>query len=326
MAAEHTVFNCSELNDILEIHYPLHVLDAKTCGFASANIYRITTDQGIYCLKEFQTKITEEKLIREVYVCKHLLEQGFSVPKHVKTKEDTFYFSHKGHLCALYHWLDGVHLRSYSGTREQVGESAELYARLLHSMGSLSIEFPTPDMFDHSPVALDQSIMEHKALLHLTSDDTITRELNQKIQMLEKMKYFDWSSEEDITWKNSHGDYNPFQFLYQNGTISSVLDFMSARKMPIAFELFRNFLYMDLGARTHTLDYSRLNDYLAAFCRHHALSDADFKFMIPLYYLRILKSTFGYREYCHDQSQVPYLRLGRELFKQCCWLEKEILH
>ena len=326
MAAEHSIFKLSELKDILEFHYPLHILDARPCGFASANIYRITTDQGIYCLKEFQTKITEEKLIREVYVCKHLLEQGFSVPEHTKTKEGTFYFSHNGHLCALYHWLDGVHLRSYSGTREQILESAELYARLLHAMSSLSVELPTPDMFDHSPAALDQSIMEHKALLHLTPDDTITCELYQKIEMLEKMKHFDWSGSEDITWKNSHGDYNPFQFLYQNGTISSVLDFMSARKMPIAFELFRNFLYMDIGARTHTLDYDRLNDYLAAFCRHHALSDADLKFMIPLYYLRILKSTFVYREYCHDQSQVPFLRLGRELFEQCRWLKKEILH
>ena len=321
MATEQTIFILSEMNDILESHYPFRVLDARPCSFASANIYRITTEQGIFCLKEFQTKIKEEHLIREIYVCKHLLDQGFSVPRHVKTTNGSFYFTHKGHLCALYDWLDGVRLPSYSGTKEQIHESAVVYAKLLDAMSSLSIDLPKPDMFDHSPSAIDQSIIEHKSLLHLTSDAKITHALNTKITMLEQMKHFDWSGEEFITWKNSHGDYNPFQFLYQNGSISSVLDFMSARKMPIAFELFRNFLYMDAGVRKHILDHDRLSDYLNVFRQQHALTDSDLNFMIPLYYLRILKSTFGYREYCHDQSKELYLHLGNELFEQCLWLK-----
>ena len=325
MATEPTVFKLSEIKEILESHYPFQVSDARPCGFASANIYRITTDQGIFCMKEFQAKITEEKLIREVYICKHLFEKGFSVPRHTKTTNNMFYFSHKGHLCALYHWLDGVHLPSYSGTREQLLESAELYARLLDAMSDLSIELPTPDMFDHSPAAIDQSISEHRSLIQLAPNEAIAEELEQKILMLEQMKRFDWTGEEAITWKNSHGDYNPCQFLYQNGTIASVLDFMSARKMPVVFELFRNFLFMDLGVRTHTLDHERLADYLSAFQSHQPLTGADLKFMIPLYYLRILKSTFGYREYCHDQSKDLYRRLGKELFTQCIWLEKELL-
>jgi len=323
MATERTVFKLSEIKDVLETRYSFYVLDARPCGFASANIYRITTDQGIFCLKEFQTKITEEMLIREVYICRHLLEKGLSVPKHIKTNQGTFYFSHKGHFCALYHWLDGVHLRSYSGTKEQLLESAEVYAGILDAMSSLSIELPTPDMFDHSPAAIRQSIADHKALLDLAPDSQIAAELNKKIQLLEQLESFDWDGETLVTWMNSHGDYNSNQFLYRNGTIESVLDFISARKMPVVFELFRNFLYWDPGARTRTLDHQRMADYLDAFQKHQTLTDADLKFMIPLYYLRILKSTFGYREYCRDQTKHIYLRLGRELYKQCLWLEKE---
>ena len=91
--------------------------------------------------------------------------------------------------------------------------------------------------------------------------------------------------------------------------------------MPIAFELFRNFLYMDSDAMVYKLNEDHLSNYLRAFAAHHPLSEYDLKFMVPLYYLRILTSTFGYREYCLNPEQTEYLRLGRQLFEQCIWLE-----
>ena len=206
----------------------------------------------------------------------------------------------------------------------QLMESAELYAELLIAMEGLSIRLPAPKYFDHSTMAIDQSIMEHKVLLQHVVHEEAGLELMYKIRMLERFKTFNWSGAEHITWKNSHGDYNPFQFLYQDGKIASVLDFMSAKYMPIAFELFRNFLYMDSEAMACKLNKDYLINYLHAFTSHHPLSEYDLKFMIPLYYLRILTSTFGYREYCRDPEQVEYLRLGRQLFKQCVWLESLI--
>ncbi len=325
MATEHTVFDLTELKDILELHYPFAVLACAPIGFASANIYRVTTNCGIFCLKEFPSKITEEKLAREVYICRHLHEKGVPVPEHIKTKSGMASFSHKNHVCSLYHWMDGEHLPAHSGTPAQLAESAGLYGRILDGMSDISIQLPTPDMFDYSISAIDRSIMEHKLLLPLTQQEDVKQQLVQKIHMLERMKAFDWTGIESVTWQNSHGDYNPFQFLYQNGEISSVLDFMSARRMPIVFELFRNFLYMDPEAGQYTLSRERLADYLDAFQQSHSLNDADLRFMIPLYYLRILKSTFGYREYCHNPGKSEYLQLGIELFKQCVWLEAEML-
>ena len=72
MDMEKTVFDKESLKQEVEKNYGCRVLHTEPVGFASANIYRIETDAGVYCMKEFPKKITEEMAGREGYICRHL--------------------------------------------------------------------------------------------------------------------------------------------------------------------------------------------------------------------------------------------------------------
>ena len=60
------------------------------------------------------------------------------------------------------------------------------------------------------------------------------------ITSLEKM---DFSEMTDLTLKNSHGDYSIMQFIYKDEKVEALLDFAKARKMPIAWEIIRSYIY-----------------------------------------------------------------------------------
>lgn len=151
----------------------------------------------------------------------------------------------------------------------------------------------------------------------------IYNDLNDKITMLKYIRdNFDFSDMDKLTIMNTHGDYSVLQFMYKEGKITSIIDFVSAYKMPIVWEIIRSYSYIDPKAKEGKIDIDNLVEYVRVFSNYIKLNEYDLKYMSYLYLIQLLTSTYGYKQYILDNSKTSLLdfayfriNLARYLFK-----------
>ena len=239
---EKSVFtNKKETINFVKEKYGINVTDIKIIDRGSANIYSLNGDE--YILKEFQSKYTKEEIEKEITIINHLKKDGIKVPSYIKTINDTYYSLYKNKVIIIQKFIDGYNLNRNEGNYEQTIECAKVYGMIVKSLENLDILLPLNDLsYLFSKEIFEKSIEKHQELLKVINDKDdeetlkIKRDLEEKINMIKDI------SEENIfidtkklTIKNTHGDFNVLQLIYKNNHINSVIDFVSACKMPVVW-------------------------------------------------------------------------------------------
>ena len=125
-----------------------------------------------------------------------------------------------------------------------------------------------------------------------------------------------------LTIKNTHGDFNVLQFIYKNNHINSVIDFVSACKMPIVWELIRSYSYIDKTAQNGIFNLDTFTNYIKEFNKCVKLNEYDLKYMSYIYLIQLLSSTYGYKEYINNNVNVDLLKFGCFRTNICKYLFK----
>ena len=125
-----------------------------------------------------------------------------------------------------------------------------------------------------------------------------------------------------LTYKNTHGDYNMMQFIYKDEKINAIIDFVSAEKMPIVWEIIRSYSYIDEKAKDGVFNLENLVDYVNEFCNYVKLNKYDLKYMSYIYLIQLLNSTYGYKQYLEDRKNKDLLKFGIFRTKLCRYLYK----
>lgn len=130
-----------------------------------------------------------------------------------------------------------------------------------------------------------------------------------------------------LTIMNTHGDYNILQFIYKNNQINAILDFASATKMPIVWEIIRSYSYIDKKAKNGTIDINNLIKCLQKINKYIKLNSYDLEYMPIIYMLQLAGSSFGYKEYLKDNSKQELLTFAYFRTNLCRYLytNKEII-
>ena len=128
---------------------------------------------------------------------------------------------------------------------------------------------------------------------------------------------FDFSDMNKVSVMNTHGDYSILQFIYKNGKINAIIDFVSACKMPIVWEIIRSYSYIDPKVKDGQIDINNLIDYTKTFNKYVLLNKYDLKYMSYLYLVQLLSSTFGYKQYVADNSKKELLEFAYFRTKLC---------
>ena len=110
-----------------------------------------------------------------------------------------------------------------------------------------------------------------------------------------------------LTVMNIHADYSVLQFIYKDGKINAIIDFVSACKMLVVWEIIRFYSYIDSKTKEGKIDIDNLVEYTRTFTKYVKLNKYDFKFMSYLYLVQLLGSTFGYKQYIADNSKTSLL-------------------
>ena len=149
--------------------------------------------------------------------------------------------------------------------------------------------------------------------------------------MINKIRNNDYSDMNNLTVLNTHGDYNVLQFIYKNGKINAVIDFVSACKMPIVWEIIRSYSYIDKDAADGEFNIDTFVEYVKTVNKYIKLNEYDIYFMPYLYLIQILNSTFGYKQYIYNNENKKLLNfaffrtnLCRYLFKNANIISKKL--
>lgn len=312
---EKSVFtNKKEIINFVKEKYGINVTNIKIINRGSANIYSLNKDE--YVLKEFQSKYTKDEIEKEITIINHLKKDDIKVPSYIKTINDTYYFLYKDKVIIIQKFIEGYTLNRNEGNYEQTIECAKVYGMIVKSLENLDILLPLNDL-SFSKENLTKGIEKHQKLLELIDDKKddetlkIKKNLEEKIDMLKDIsKKNIFIDTKKLTIKNTHGDFNVLQFIYKNDHINSVIDFVSACKMPVVWELIRSYSYIDKDVKNGIFNLDTFTDYIKEFNKYVKLNEYDLKYMSYIYLIQLLGSTYGYKKYINNNENIELLEFA----------------
>ena len=324
---EETVFKDNkEIINFVKETYGINITNVERINRGSANIYSLNNNS--YILKEFQSKYSLEEIKKEITIINHLKNDNIPVPTYIKTINNDYAVKYKERVIIIQEYIDGYTLESNEGNLKQTLECADIYGRIVKSLEALSIDLPSSDIKEwYSVSTFEEAIIKHKDLISMLdeldkTDLKIKKDLEEKLIMLENLKTKDFSNMEKLTVKNTHGDYNLLQFIYKDGKVKAVIDFVSACKMPIVWELIRSYSYIDSDAKNGEFNLDHFIEYVKIFNNYISLNKYDLEFMPYIYLVQILASTYGYKQYIKDHKKLSLLEFGYLRTNICRYLYK----
>lgn len=324
---EKSVFiNKKEIINFVKEKYGFNVTNIKIINRGSANIYSLNGDE--YILKEFQSKYTKEEIEKEITIINHLKKDGIKVSSYIKTINDTYYSLYKNKVIIIQKFIEGYTLDRNEENYEQTIECAKVYGMIVKSLESLNILLPLNDL-SFSKENFTKGIEKHQKLLKSIDDKKddetlkIKKDLEEKIDMIKDIsKKNIFVDTKKLTIKNTHGDFNVLQFIYKNDHINSVIDFVSACKMPVVWELIRSYSYIDKDVKNGIFNLDTFTDYIKEFNKYVKLNEYDLKYMSYIYLIQLLGSTYGYKEYINNNENIELLEFAYFRTNICRYLFK----
>lgn len=310
---EETVFSNKTLIKIVKEKYNIVVNDIKKLDRGSANIFSL--NNSTYILKEFQSKYSADEIKKEIAVINHLKKDKQLVPEYIATQTGKYSFKYKKKIIILQKFINGYTIDSNNGDYEQIIESARELGKMVNSLERLNYKLPYNDVSSWYKIEkLNKSIEKNRELIKNVTGkykDKIIKDLDDKISMLEYVRdNLNFNEMKNLTIKNTHGDYSVLQFIYFNSKIKSVIDFVSACKMPIVWEVIRSYSYIDINAKDGKIDIENLVNYVKEFMKYVKLNKYDIKYMPYLYLIQLLNSDYGYKQYIADNSKQSLLEFA----------------
>lgn len=324
---EPSVFTNSEIISVVQEEYHIKVREIRKINEGSANIYIINNNQ--YVLKEFPSWYTKDNINKEARIITHLQKDGIPVANYIKTINNDYSFLYKNRVVILQKFIEGKTLKLNTATEQQVFESMEYLGKIIKSLESLDFNLEVNTII--SPEIIAENILKLKKLLLQTPKKEyshIYKDLQIKLTILEDMQNnLNFKDLNHLTIMNTHGDYNILQFIYKNNQINAILDFASATKMPIVWEIIRSYSYIDKKAKNGTIDINNLIKCLQKINKYIKLNSYDLEYMPIIYMLQLAGSSFGYKEYLKDNSKQELLTFAYFRTNLCRYLytNKEII-
>ena len=138
------------------------------------------------------------------------------------------------------------------------------------------------------------------------------------------LKNFDFNIVRKMTIINTHGDFSVQQLIYNDKEGTTVIDFETAKKMPIVWEAIRSYSYIDKDAKNGKLNIDTLVEYFKESDKYIKLNKYDLKYAPHIYLLQLAGSTFEYKEYIDDYKQKELLKFGLFRTNLCKYLYENL--
>lgn len=313
--------NVERIQEILKNEYNIKLRNALRIPNGSANLFHIFDENNNqYVLKEFQNGFDLNKVKRDINVTELVKKGGIPTTEFIYNLNNEGYCFNQGNILTLQKHINGITKNYYSLNDDECEEAAQYCYKIVKLLNESDIILPNFKMNIFELERISKSIDQCNDFLQRCKNDEIIKVLKDKKRMLIESSVMDFSHIKDLTFLNSHGDYNTSQFIYDNdGKIKAIIDFASSKKLPIVWELIRSFIFMDRTYDNGKFSLDGLIKYLKIFNKDKVLNKYDLEYIFKVYYMFLLNSMFGLEQYIESNNQDYYL-IGLNLYHQLKYL------
>lgn len=322
MALESSKLSEDIIINLLKEKYNIKILSINKIAIGSANLFKVNSlSNRSYILKEYQSGVSIDKVFKEINITNFLNDCNFKTSKFIENVEGNIVMVNGNNILTLQEFIEGNVVRFFSSTKEQCIEAAVKYSCLIEKLRYYPYDLPAfkKNIFDFNYIW--NNIEKCKNLILKNKNRVVNTILYEKKEMLEEALKFDFSGLNYVTVMNSHGDYNSSQFIYDNNyKIRAVIDFLSAKRVPISWELIRSYIYMDSSYDNGSFDVEGLILYLKYFNNKKVLNIFDLENMCLIYYMFLINSFFGVEQVINNK--IEYLDIVTKLHEQAKYINR----
>lgn len=303
MAIQKSVFNEQELIDLLKSRYEISADEVFHLQLGSANCFKIIAGDSTFFLKEYQNTFSKRDIEQEIALNAYLLSRSFPTAAFIADMNNDKCSSVNGRYVTLQEFIDGDSYADHDLPDSILLQSAEMLGKLHEILK----DYKLPVEMDRSWVKgfnVPKARAKYEELLSLSEsieDKVIGGKIKEDILFRSKLlqivepygKYF-----KKLTYKSTHGDFNALQYLCQDGRIKAVIDFTSAKKLPVVWEIMRS--YIQSASDTNDpfdFDEEKFCEYVRRYMQFSKLTKWDLKYMPYVYLYQLARSRYGYKEY-----------------------------
>ena len=314
MALERSVLTVGTITDLLETHYGLHVDSAEKTALGTANCYRVFSSGKGYFLKEFQSGFSADDLTREAALVNFLCGKGFPAARFIPTVNGTPFFEYRGHLICLEEYIEGTACGYDDFPKSMLSRAAAMLGKLHCAMADYSLPMDMGEAW-LSSFSAEKLAAQYEGLIDSaekrTDDPNRTRiiaDLRYKAELAYRCadysRYYN-----GITYSPTHGDFQGCQLICGKNAsgepvIRAVIDFSSARTLPVVWEVMRSFVQSSPDCRRNgSIDTKEFCGYVREYMRYFPLTAVDLCAMPYVYLFQLARSKYGYPQYLNTDSE-----------------------
>lgn len=317
----------NEIKQILKEEYGIQVDSINEINRGTADIFKITSRENKYILKRFSECRGKESVIKENDIINYLREKELKVPEYIKTKKGEFYYIYNERVLVLQKFIDGYTMENNTGDYKKTIESATILGKMTKAFEDYEgLKEDGIYKKSFSKESIESGIAKMKVLQSKLNEDNPYKEqfyddLEFKINVAEELlEIFDFNIIDKMTIKNTHGDYSVQQLIYNDENETTVIDFETAKIMPIVWEIIRSYSYVDKEVVDGELNIDTLVDYFKEFTKYIKLNNYDLKYAAHLYLIQLIASVFGYKQFNDDYTKKTLLEFALFRTKLCRYL------
>jgi Ser/Thr protein kinase RdoA (MazF antagonist) len=303
---EHSVLQDHEIPGLLYQRYDIPAIrEVYAVSGGSANCWHVLSADGRYLLKELQSSYHLDDIRTEPRLNDFLRSRGVPTATFLPTRTGEYVWTLRNRVFHLQEYLEGRISARNAAPDWLVTESAKMLAtihRVLRGFPQLRGGFPeTWFRFDQARLRDDYNALVDRAstLEDRETADGVRADLEFELSALGEADSIRVDPSE-LTYCNSHGDYHVQQIICRDEEIRAVIDFSAARYQPACWEIARSYTYADPACAAASIVPANMVAYVETYMRSSGLTRHDLEAMPRLYYLQLLRSRYGYREYLLD--------------------------
>ena len=329
MGIQNSNLNEDTIKRILEDNYNIETSKVTKIDRGTANIFEVQSKEKKYILKEFSEGRSEDSVIKETNIINFLKDRNIKVPIYIKSIQGDFYIKFENRIIIVQEYVDGYTMENNTGDYTKTIESAKILGKMTKELKDyIGLEEDGIIEKWFSKESLEKGITKMLDLKSKLNEDnpyklTFEKDLEDKINMSKDLiENFQFDIIKKMTIMNSHGDYSVQQLIYNDNDETTVIDFETAKKLPIIWEVMRSYSYIDKEAKNGNLNIDTLVDYVKEFSKYVKLNEYDLKYASKIYLIQIVSSPFCYKQYNDNYEKTGLLEFALFRTNLCRYLYK----
>jgi Ser/Thr protein kinase RdoA (MazF antagonist) len=326
---EKSVLQTDEIPSLLASRYGFaEVSVIAPLDGGTANLWSVQCDDTTIVLKEFQSRYTENDILKEPEINHTLKTHGLPVVSFVKTISNGYIWTYRDRAFHLQELAPGKPTAPNQAPPWLIETMPGLLADVHKTMRE--IELPTSWPGEWYRIDVDRLVGQYSDLIKRAPglDEALREEIvadlvyrQQAIPQLSRLEL----TREKFTYTPSHGDYHLGQLLIADDTLSAIVDFSAAATVPAVWEIIRSFTLSHPGCRNGEIPVEAFIRYVSQYLETSELSQSDIENMLPLYYAQLTRSRYGYREYLNGtEDPERTLNFARWRTRTSLWLRENM--